>query len=129
MPRFSASPNDAMYFCMAVISLLFAIGALRYHACMVTICGIFTVVFALLGAGEYGHIHKAMDKKTEQALSWTAGLLTFVACLVGWYLWYALVLDAIDFPIRLPIGDLKGWIKSRTERRLEKAKKAEEPDV
>ena len=118
-----------MFFCLAVISLLFAIGALRYHVCMVAICGIFTVIFTLLGAEEYGHIHKSMDKKTRQALDWTAGLLALLACLVGWYLWYALVLDAIDFPIRLPIGDLKGWIKSRTERRLERAKKAEEPVV
>ena len=42
-----------------------------------------------------------------------AGLL-FVISLLGWYIFIALVLMAVDFPYVLPLGDLSTRIRGRT---------------
>jgi len=44
-----------------------------------------------------------------------AGFLLAVS-LIGWYIFAALVLLSVDFPFRLPLGDLSTRIKGHTEK-------------
>jgi len=46
-----------------------------------------------------------------------AGAFVFVFCILGWYLFFALILLAVDFPFALPVGDLSTRIKSATDRK------------
>ena len=34
----------------------------------------------------------------------------------GWYLLFSILLTTVDFPIQLPVGDLSGTIKGKSER-------------
>ena len=38
------------------------------------------------------------------------GAVLFAACLGGWYLLFSLLLEAVDFPLRLPVGDLSSHV-------------------
>jgi len=49
--------------------------------------------------------------------------LLLILTLLGWYIWYALILLAVDFPIRLPLGDLSMIIKGATENAAAKQSK------
>ena len=46
-----------------------------------------------------------------------AGAFIFVFCVLGCYLFFALMLLAVDFPLVLPEGDLSKKVKSVTDRR------------
>lgn len=48
-----------------------------------------------------------------------AGALTFVICLLGWYLFFVQLLAAVDFPLNLPVGDLSRFVKGASERKRE----------
>ncbi|KAK5071074.1 hypothetical protein LTS08_000292 [Lithohypha guttulata] len=48
-----------------------------------------------------------------------AGALTFVICLLGWYLFFVQLLAAVDFPLNLPVGDLSRLVKGASERKTQ----------
>lgn len=48
-----------------------------------------------------------------------AGALTFVICLLGWYLFFVQLLAAVDFPLNLPVGDLSRFVKGASERKTQ----------
>ncbi|KAF2213444.1 hypothetical protein CERZMDRAFT_83618 [Cercospora zeae-maydis SCOH1-5] len=43
-----------------------------------------------------------------------SGIL-FAPCLAGWYLFAALLLPTVDFPLPIPLGDMQGVVPSLTE--------------
>lgn len=45
-----------------------------------------------------------------------AGLLLGVT-LIGWYIFLALILSAVDFPYNVPLGDLSTIVKGASEKR------------
>lgn len=52
----------------------------------------------------------------------------FTFSLSTWYLFAAQLLDAVDFPISLPVGDLSTLIKGRSSRvGIEEGRECEEP--
>jgi len=34
--------------------------------------------------------------------------------------WFSMILDAVDFPLVLPVGDLLKYVKGRSERKAER---------
>lgn len=52
-----------------------------------------------------------------------AGAFVFTFCMSGWYLWFSLILEALDFPFILPLGDLSQRFPSMTDRLARKAAK------
>lgn len=44
--------------------------------------------------------------------------------MMGWYLLTAIMLGIVDFPIQIPVGDLSGIIKGRSERMARGGKSA-----
>jgi hypothetical protein len=48
----------------------------------------------------------------------------FVFCMFGWYLLFAQLLQALDFPLELPVGSLSKRIKGLSDRRAEVEKNA-----
>lgn len=49
------------------------------------------------------------------------GAFGFIASMIAWYLWFSMILEAVDFPIVLPVGDLSKFIKGRSELKKEKS--------
>lgn len=48
----------------------------------------------------------------------------FAACMVGWYLFSALLFPSVDFPLPLPLGDLQQIVPGLSDFRAGKAAKS-----
>lgn len=51
-----------------------------------------------------------------------AGAFIFVFCVFGWYLFFTMMLLAVDFPLHLPTGDLSTIFKGASERKKPESK-------
>lgn len=45
--------------------------------------------------------------------------------MAGWWLFAAIMLAALDFPLQIPVGDLSTMIKGASDRKMKKLKKDE----
>jgi len=48
------------------------------------------------------------------------GAFTFVTSMAGWWIFFAIMLAALDFPFQIPVGDLSTMIKGASERKQER---------
>lgn len=98
---------------MAVLSFIYLICALRtnfvYVMIFVTLCPMYCCL-----AGSYWHSAQG-NVATALSLQHGGGALAFISCLLGWYLFLALCLTSVDFPLNLPVGDLSRLIKGGSE--------------
>ena len=97
---------------MGVLCFIYFIIALRTNIVFVLIFILLVPAFGCLA----GFFWKAAEGVTATGLSTTAGALTFVVCLLGWYLFFVQLLAAVDFPLNLPVGDLSRFVKGASER-------------
>ncbi|KND94246.1 Protein alcS [Tolypocladium ophioglossoides CBS 100239] len=116
--RLTRSANAAFWFLfMAFICVIFLICSLRTNVCFFIM--FLTLVIALsLITGAF--LANAADYTGNAAYSKKllvgAGATIFVTCWVGWYLFFAILLATVDFPIQLPIGDLSTIVKGKSEK-------------
>lgn len=100
---------------MGVLCFIYFIVSLRTNI-------IFALIFLLLvpsfGCLTAVFFYGALGEAAP-TLQLTAGALTFVICLLGWYLFFVQLLAAVDFPLNLPVGDLSRFIKGASERAKE----------
>lgn len=97
---------------MGVLCFIYMIVALRTNIIFFLIFLLLVPAFGCLAAFFFGHGANAN-------LAVAAGALTFVVCLLGWYLFFVQLLAAVDFPLNLPVGDLSRFIKGASERKQE----------
>lgn len=102
---------------MAVLCFLYAIAALRTNICLVAILVCFTITFPCL-AGSYFDAASG-DAGHSKTLRIVGGAFAFAASLIAWYLWFSMILDSVDFPFSLPVGDLSKYIKGRAKKDIE----------
>lgn len=100
---------------MGVLCLVYLIVALRTNIIFVLIFAFLVPAFGCLAAVFwYG-----AQGVASPGLETSAGALTFVVSLLGWYLFFVQLLAAVDFPLNLPVGDLSRFIKGASERAKE----------
>ncbi|QIW96766.1 hypothetical protein AMS68_002284 [Peltaster fructicola] len=99
---------------MAVLCAAYTIAALRTNICLVIILFCFTVTFPCLTASYFYAADGMLAASNTCRIVGAA--FAFVASIVAWYLWFSLVLESVDFPIALPVGDLSRFIKGRQQR-------------
>lgn len=97
---------------MGVLCFVYMIVALRTNIIFVLIFATLVGAFSCLSAFFFS-IGRSDPNITYQH---AAGGLTFVTCLLGWYLFFVQLLAAVDFPLNLPVGDLSRFIKGASER-------------
>lgn len=85
---------------MGLLCFIYLICALRTNLVFV---GIFATLCAGFGclAGVYWYGAEA-DAETAEALTVAAGALTFVSDMLGWWIFFAILLASLDFPFQLP---------------------------
>lgn len=107
---------------MGILDFIYMILALRTNVIFFLIFLTLVCAFGLL-TGSY--FQAALG---NASLAFTcqkaAGAFTFVTVILGWYLFFVIMLAALDFPFQLPVGDLSRVIKGASER-----KKVKEHDV
>ncbi|KAF7507442.1 hypothetical protein GJ744_010501 [Endocarpon pusillum] len=92
-----------------------------YLICSLRTNIIFFMIFLLLVptfcclAGSFWQAAQG-NSATALTLQHAGGGLAFAACLFGWYLFLALLLASVDFPLGLPVGDLSRFIKGASEK-------------
>jgi len=123
---FTASFGFFLLF-MGVLCFFYLICSLRTNVVFVVIFLTLVIAFCLL-AGTYWHNANALGvtPPDESALNYAhrlqvaAGACLFVTSMAGWWIFFAIMLAALDFPFQLPVGDLSTLIKGASERRKEK---------
>lgn len=100
--------------CMALLCLIYLVCALRTNVAFVVVFVFLFLTFTLLTASYFyaGHGSAA----TSHACQVAGGACAFVAGAAGWWIFVALMFEAVDFPVGLPVGDLSTVIKGKTER-------------
>lgn len=124
---------------MGFLCTIYAVCALRTNLVFVGIFVTLVPAFCLLAAAYW---HLAMgNTATATNLQVAAGAMTFLSDLLGWWIFAAIMLAALDFPFQLPgkshisleapsrgvqlltfavVGDLSRFMKSATEKQKEK---------
>ncbi|KZF25335.1 hypothetical protein L228DRAFT_66969 [Xylona heveae TC161] len=99
---------------MALLSFVFLICALRTNIVFFLIFLFLTPGFALLAAAFWqvanGNVALAGHIQTA------GGACLFVVSSCGWYIFFAQMLAALDFPFQIPVGDLSHIIKGASQR-------------
>ena len=101
--------------CMCLLCLVYLVCSLRTNVVFFLIFFTLMPAFGLLGGAflQLAQGNAATAAKCQEA----AGAFAFVTCLLGWYIFLAIMLASVDFPFELPIGDLSGAIKGASEKR------------
>ncbi|KAF2098734.1 GPR1/FUN34/YaaH-class plasma membrane protein [Rhizodiscina lignyota] len=108
---------------MGLLCFLYMILALRTNIVFFGIFFTLVCAFGLL-TGAYWQTSNGNAKMATDLFT-AAGAFAFVTCALGWWIFFAIMLAAMDFPFQLPVGDLSTFIKPMSERR----KVREEPEV
>jgi succinate-acetate transporter protein len=103
---------------MAMLDLIYMILALRTNVVFVGIFATLTAAFSCLAAS-YMYAAKG-NTGAAHTCQVAGGALTFTTTMLGWYLFFVIMLAALDFPFQLPVGDLSRMIKGASERNKEK---------
>ncbi|KAL8716200.1 MAG: hypothetical protein Q9220_000105 [cf. Caloplaca sp. 1 TL-2023] len=121
VPAFNASFAFFLVF-MGMICFIFLICSLRTNIVFVTIFLTLVLAFACL-AGAYFNLALVYENATNMAAATRAsklvvagGACTFVTSLAGWYIFFAIMLASLDFPLQIPVGDLSTLIKGASEK-------------
>jgi len=103
---------------MALLSTIYCIASIRTNIAFFLIFLLLIPTFSCLAAAFFAIGHgKAGSATTYQHVG--AGLLLGVT-LIGWWIFIALMLLAVDFPILLPLGDLSTIIKGYNDKQKAK---------
>lgn len=104
---------------MTMLSFIYSIAAMRTNVVFLTIFILLIPTFGAF-AGAFFQLAEGHAVEGTKLQHVTGGLLLLVS-LLGWYIFAALVLLGVDFPIALPLGDLSTIVKGASDRA--KAKK------
>lgn len=101
---------------MGVLCLFYLICAVRTNVCLCLILLNFVLAFGFLSASYFyaaeGHASAAKSCLTG------GGATAFAASMVAWYLWLTMLLESVDHPIQLPVGDLSTIVKGKHEKHI-----------
>ena len=100
---------------MTLLATVYCIASVRTNIAFFLIFLSLIPCFATLAASyfAYGHGHMASAALLQNV---GAGFLLAVS-LIGWYIFTSLVLTSVDFPFRLPLGDLSTRLRGYNEKR------------
>ncbi len=103
---------------MAVLCLIYMVLALRTNVCFVAVFFLLTLG-SVFSATSNWLLAQDYDGNTAAArrMAISAGAVFFVAALIGWWVFAAVMLVEVDFPIQIPIGDLSNIVRGRSEKR------------
>jgi len=118
-PEGLASPGFAASFAffpmsMGILCFIFLICSVRTNVVFVFVFACLVTGFGLL-AGVYWNVALG-NAATAASLQIGGGAVIFVLSIAGWYIFAAQLLEAVDFPFALPVGDLSTIVKGRSAR-------------
>ncbi|OQO14283.1 hypothetical protein B0A48_01159 [Cryoendolithus antarcticus] len=99
---------------MGIMIAVFALGSLRIDVVHVYIFVIFTICFGCEAASYF----TAETARDGPGYRWrvAAGWTSLAGSAGVWYIFMASILDSVDFPFTLPLGDMSNYFKGRKAR-------------
>jgi len=99
---------------MGVLCLIYSICALRTNLVLFLILFFLVPTFGCLAAAYW---YLSVGSPKAAAVTTAGGALAFVVCMLGWYIFAAILLAAVDFPLSLPVFDLSHIIKGASDKK------------
>ena len=96
---------------MGILCFIFMIASIRTNIAFFMIFFTLVLAFPLLAGAFWQLANGQMALGTR--LVTAAGACAFVTCVSGWWIFAALVLATVDFPINVPVGDLSSLVKGK----------------
>lgn len=117
---FTASFGFFLVF-MGVLCLIYLVCSLRTNVVFVVIFFTLVIAFGLLAGAYWQNANSIANSDPSAAalagrLQIAAGAFTFVTSMAGWWIFFAIMLAALDFPFQIPVGDLSTMIKGASDR-------------
>jgi len=100
---------------MGIMCFIYLILSIRTNVVFFLIFFTLVIAFGLL-AGAYWQASNG-NIALAGRLQVAAGAFAFVTSACGWWIFFAIMLAALDFPFQLPVGDLSSVVKGASERR------------
>ncbi|KAJ5036952.1 hypothetical protein NUH16_004833 [Penicillium rubens] len=102
------------YVTLALLTFVYMICSLRTNICLFLALFLLVITFGLF-AGTY--FQTALGNLVLAAkLQKAAGAFNFALCIPIWHIFIAQILDAVDFPITLPVGDLSTVVLGKSQK-------------
>ena len=93
---------------MGVLSFVFLVCSLKTNVCLVIVFLCYTLAFTILAGCDWAHAEGNVDLALKLQIG--GGACCFVVAMACWYVFIVAMFASVDFPIRLPLGDLsKFW--------------------
>ncbi|KAF2226149.1 GPR1/FUN34/yaaH family-domain-containing protein [Elsinoe ampelina] len=108
---------------MGVLCLIYAVVSIRTN---IVFFGIFVMLIPSFGLLAAAFWQNALGNTAYGLqLQIAGGACTFVVCMLGWYIFTAIMLASTDIPFSLPVGDLSTLIKGGSEKMKAKQQRYE----
>lgn len=107
---------------MAVMCFIYLICSLRTNIVFVVIFFMLVIGFSLL-SGSYWQTANEISHANSSGLTLGhrlqigSGACFFVTSMAGWYIFFAIMLAALDFPFQIPVGDLSTLIRGMNDKK------------
>jgi len=99
---------------MGVLCLVYLICSIRTNLVFVMIFFTLVCAFAMLTAG-YFELGLGNSARASSFII-AGGAFGFVTCVCGWWIFLAILLASLDFPISIPVGDLSTVVKGASDK-------------
>ncbi|KAF7586603.1 hypothetical protein BBP40_008630 [Aspergillus hancockii] len=102
------------YVSLTILTFVYTICSIRTNVCLFTALFLLVIAFALF-AGT--HFQLALGHAALAArLQYAAGAFSLALVLPVWHIFVAQMLEAVDFPIAIPVGDLSTITLGRSQK-------------
>ena len=105
------------------MTFIYLICALRTNVAFVATFTGLLILIALFTGSYWNAASGKLEAAQEQ--QYMAGVFGLITTSIGWYIFIAQMLESVDFPLQLPVGDLSRFITPFSERVKMKAQQQE----
>ncbi|KAL4875698.1 GPR1/FUN34/yaaH family-domain-containing protein [Aspergillus karnatakaensis] len=111
----SYAASTAFYFLsLALLTTIYLLCSIRTNICLFTALFLLVITFSLI-AGSYFQLANGAEELAHRLLT-VAGAFNFALCVPIWHIFLVQILEAVDFPVSLPVGDLSGVVLGRSQK-------------
>ncbi|KAL4768446.1 GPR1/FUN34/yaaH family-domain-containing protein [Aspergillus nidulans var. acristatus] len=108
------------YLFLGLLTFIYLICSIRTNVCLFSALFLLVITFSLV-AGAFFQIANGAHELAEKLLV-AGGAFNFALCVPVWHIFLTQILEAVDFPISVPVGDLSSIVPGRSQ----KVKRAED---
>ncbi|KAL4736899.1 GPR1/FUN34/yaaH family-domain-containing protein [Aspergillus similis] len=102
------------YIFLGLLTFIFLICSIRTNICLFSALFLLVILFCIV-AGAFFQMALGAHALAEKLLV-AAGAFNFALCVPIWHIFLTQILEAVDFPIALPVGDLSSVVPGRSQK-------------